>query len=326
MNLRGIRITVALKYFRSGCNSSIIGNEYNILRSLSHGNIIEMVSFFPKWNVLALEYCSIVFEDNELHNIEEWSKTYKTRCAAVDCCLFQQILCGLDYLHSKEKLHCDMKPSNCLIKGRVTQPTIKLADFGLAFNQSIMATSTKHSSIGKSEIGTLLYKAPEACNPTGDWRTEENDIYAFGISVVEIIFPERASAYGTSLSDVGNIMGIFSLKLQGTLPPLSEPPKYWELSMWEKLSEIIKQCLSFTKSERPKANHLHQLVSDIASNCKESVNPDSGDQTSKDMSQDTLSQTSYMQSDFNLSLPDEVTHEPVNETEKLKECYQLEVS
>ena len=109
-----------------------------------------------------------------------------------------------------------MKPSNCLTTGEASHPTVKLADFGLAFNKSAMATSTKHSSIGRNEVGTLLYKAPEACQASSDWRTKANDIYAVAMSVVEVMFPERDSAYGSMLMDVGNIMGVDSLKLQGT--------------------------------------------------------------------------------------------------------------
>ena len=52
----------------------------------------------------------------------------------------------------------------------------------------------------------MLYKAPEACQASQDWRTKENDIYAFGFLAVEMLFPERTSAYGSPLLDVGNIM------------------------------------------------------------------------------------------------------------------------
>ena len=89
----------------------------------------------------------IVWNEMELHNIADWSKSFLNRSLEVDCNVIKQILSGLEYLHENDKLHCDMKPSNCLTKGEVSRPTVKLADFGLAFNQSSMSSSTKHSSI-----------------------------------------------------------------------------------------------------------------------------------------------------------------------------------
>ena len=212
--VKGVTRCVALKYFRLGCNTSIMANEYNLLKCLSHPNIVKMVCFKADQNLLVLEYCSVLWDEKEIHNLEEWSKCFTDRSTSVDCSLLKQITSGLEYLHSREKLHCDMKPSNCLLSGEASHPWIKLADFGLAFNQSATASSTKHTSIGRKEIGTMLYKAPEACQASQDWRTKQNDIYAFGFSAVEMLFPERTSAYGSLLLDAGNIMGIFSLKLQ----------------------------------------------------------------------------------------------------------------
>ena len=315
--VNGRNTKVALKYFRYGCNSSIIANEYNILRSLSHPNIVKMVCFQPSLNLLVLEYCAIVWNEMELHNIADWSKSFLNRSLEVDCNVIKQILSGLEYLHENDKLHCDMKPPNCLTKGEVSHPTVKLADFGLAFNQSSMSSSTKHSSIGRNEIGTLLYKAPESCQASKDWRTKANDIYAFGMSLAEIMFPDRESAYGSLLQDVGNIMGIYSLKLQGTLPPLSEHPKHWDSKSWKSLSEAIIQCLSTSPMTRPTANALKNTIVEIEGNISESNSE----------SQDTMSITSYMQSqaDFNLGLEeDEIIISEKSDIEKLHKYYQIE--
>ena len=129
-----------------------MANEYNILRSLSHPNIVKLVCFEPSLNLLVLEYCAIFWNEKEINNIADWSKSFPDRSPNIDCNLIKQILSGLDYLHQQDKLHCDMKPSNCLTTGEASHPTVKLADFGLAFNKSAMATSTKHSSIGRNSL------------------------------------------------------------------------------------------------------------------------------------------------------------------------------
>lgn len=50
-------------------------------------------------------------------------------CLRVMQDLMQQLLCGLEFLHSNRVLHRDLKPENILVTSR---GQVKLADFGLA--------------------------------------------------------------------------------------------------------------------------------------------------------------------------------------------------
>ena len=65
--------------------------------------------------------------------------------------LMQQLLCGVDYLHTNRMIHRDIKPQNILI---TKNKQVKIADFGLARVYGFCKLVT-------SVVVTLWYRAPE---------------------------------------------------------------------------------------------------------------------------------------------------------------------
>lgn len=62
-----------------------------------------------------------------------------------------EILLALEYLHSQNIIHRDVKPSNLFLKGK--DYSIQLGDFGIA---------VRNNGLNMVEdAGTLLYQAPE---------------------------------------------------------------------------------------------------------------------------------------------------------------------
>ncbi|MCB9538614.1 MAG: protein kinase [Myxococcales bacterium] len=78
--------------------------------------------------------------------------------------VLQSLLASLAYAHARGIVHRDMKPGNVLVSGPAHRPTLKLADFGIAFPM--------HADVDDDEstaaTGTPRYMAPEQLRSA--WR------------------------------------------------------------------------------------------------------------------------------------------------------------
>ena len=131
-----------------------IKNEIDILKTLSHPNIVKIYEFFDTalYYYLVTEYC----KKGEL--FAYITNVYNERQLSI---LFYQVFSGLCYLHEKKILHRDLKLENLMIseieKDVVTGEEyfwIKIIDFGTA--KIFHKNKTE-----KAVIGSSYYIAPE---------------------------------------------------------------------------------------------------------------------------------------------------------------------
>lgn len=140
--------------------------EISILKSTNHKNIIELFQIIHKEDILVL-----IFEFVE-YDLLKYVETHGNVV-----CLIQQLITGIQYLHSRSIIHRDLKPSNILV---TKDGVLKIADFGLA--RAISPMDFSYSS----EVVTLWYRAPELLMGSLNYLYEI-DIWSLGCIIYEMV-------------------------------------------------------------------------------------------------------------------------------------------
>ena len=103
----------------------------------------------------------------------------------------RQIAKGIAFLHIRDVVHRDIKPANILVKSTLDNNIImKLGDFGLS---KILDPNDETSSMS-SDVGTLLFKAPEFLDkkPGDKVRYHRSvDVYAAGLTFTAMLQAKR---------------------------------------------------------------------------------------------------------------------------------------
>ena len=148
-----------------------IKNEINILKSLSHPNIVKIYEFFDT----AIDYYIVTEYCKKGELFEYINNKYSERQLAV---LFYQVFSGLCYLHEKKILHRDLKLENLMISEIEKDINtgeeyfwMKIIDFGTA---KIFERKKKEKEI----IGSSYYIAPEVLKKN---YNEKCDTWSVGV-------------------------------------------------------------------------------------------------------------------------------------------------
>lgn len=162
-------------------------NEVNILKRINHQHVVSMreLTWDANYIFLILEYCPG-------GNLAEFIKQKGRLSEFMVQHFVQQLVTGIEVLHSENIVHCDLKPANILLSippvGSCRNVKLKIADFG--FSQRL--TSNEKYITGLK--GSPLYMAPEVLglNP----YSSQADLYSLGVIIYECLF---GSAPYTSL-------------------------------------------------------------------------------------------------------------------------------
>ena len=150
----------------------LIKNEIDILKKLSHPNIVRIYEFYESNNCFYIinEFCP----EGELYDYINNSKLNEQQLAVI----FYQVFSGLKYLHENSILHRDLKPENILISKKEKDLLdgeeyfwIQIIDFGTA---KIFENNKSEELI----VGSPYYIAPEVLNK--DYN-EKCDTWSVGV-------------------------------------------------------------------------------------------------------------------------------------------------
>ncbi|XP_045801903.1 uncharacterized protein LOC123895538 isoform X2 [Trifolium pratense] len=108
---------------------------------------------------------------------------------------------GMEYLHSKNIVHFDLKCDNLLVNLKdPLRPICKVGDFGLS--------KIKRNTLVTGGVrGTLPWMAPELLNGSSNKVSEKVDVFSFGILLWEILTGEEPYAnmhYGAIIGGIVN--------------------------------------------------------------------------------------------------------------------------
>lgn len=225
--------------------------EILLLKNLRHSTIVELSDVIYNNNKMYL-----VFEYVELDLRRYLDKQYEEGCRIDEATvkkLSQQLLTAMDYCHSRNIFHRDLKPQNILID---SCGNIKLADFGLGRAAGVpLRTYT-------TEVVTLWYRPPElllGCK----YYDSSVDIWSAACIMAEVVLLRPVFPGDSEIDQLFKIFRVLGTPNNGVWPNVENFPNYKvEFPMWNPagldtiltadphLIELLSSMLEYNPQER----------------------------------------------------------------------------
>ncbi|XP_077233236.1 serine/threonine-protein kinase SRK2A-like isoform X1 [Tasmannia lanceolata] len=170
MRNKETRELIAMKYIERGPKiDENVAREIINHRSLRHPNIIRFkeVILTPTHLAIVMEYAAGGELFERICNAGRFSEDEARY-------FFQQLISGVNYCHSMQICHRDLKLENTLLDGRPA-PRLKICDFGYS------KSSLLHSR-PKSTVGTPAYIAPEVLSRR-EYDGKLADVWSCGVTL-----------------------------------------------------------------------------------------------------------------------------------------------
>jgi mitogen-activated protein kinase kinase kinase len=218
-------------------------HEISLLRDLKHDNIVRYLgSNSDEKNLnIFLEYVAGGSVATMLVN-------YGSLPEGLVSNFVRQILQGLNYLHSKDIIHRDIKGANILVDNK---GTVKISDFGISkrVEASTLLNPGPHGKRGGPRVslqGSVFWMAPEVVRQTA--YTKKADIWSLGCLIVEMMTGSHPHPNCTQLQAIFKI-GASGGNADNAKPDL--PPEATEAA-----KEFLNRTFELEHEKRPSAEEL----------------------------------------------------------------------
>lgn len=207
----------------------------------SHPNLVEMLgccewspSHGPMFIISEFVKGMTLDEHIKVHKLREKPDATKRICETI-----YPVLDALDYLHSKEIIHLDIKPSNIMLENDYK---IRLMDLGIAYTHDAVRMTSP------GILGTPQYAAPEQVLNEGDTHLDidqTTDFYELGVTLYELLAGNNPF-YAQTMEQT-----IIKQRTE-ILPPIDGVSKY--------VMEVIHKATAKKKEDRYQSAKEFQLA------------------------------------------------------------------
>jgi TPR repeat protein/serine/threonine protein kinase len=279
---------VAVKFFRetnfTAEKQAAIKKDIAKLQLLKHKNVIEyfgsQTKTLPYYHVFEKAYCSLysaLYARDENEKLGLTKSNYRRKLEILlDCCR------GIDFLHSVNVLHRNIKSTNVLI---MADGSAKIADFSFAMSKQDLNSSlsgaqgTNRASLTAATLSASqkvfpAYLAPEVLLNTSKDQIQYNlftDAYAFGILANEV-FSHKPPFPGLTFR---NVMAKLQ-KSDNNRPALFASDYFNQVNsrvvhrqgngLILELQMLIERCWTTAATNRPSFHHVLLILERVFEN------------------------------------------------------------
>ncbi|GMS95347.1 hypothetical protein PENTCL1PPCAC_17522 [Pristionchus entomophagus] len=241
--------TVAVKRLNVGEPTSAqlaaFKNEVAVLKKTRHLNVLMFMGWMREPLAIVTQWCEASSLYKHLHTVEP--RVEFTLLTLVD--VLKQVAMGMNYLHSKNIIHRDLKSNNIFL---THDNTIKIGDFGLATVKS--RWSGANQSV--QPTGSILWMAPEVIKMKDENPySTRSDVYSYGICMYEVM--SGCLPY----THIRDPHGILYMVGSGRLRPDDSNIRP---DCPHQIRTLYEKCIEFDRNHRPEFSEILDSLGEVS--------------------------------------------------------------